>query len=390
MYKRILNNVLSELDGASCFIFGPRQTGKSTILKDRKADLYIDLLSHENFLKYSNDPDILWREIKQLPKQKQEVIIDGEQKVPAILDVVHRAIEDFKHIHFLLSGSSMRKIRRGAANLLGGRAINLNLFSLTHEELADDFNLEEVLEYGSLPQISSLLAENNKLLAAEMLNSYVATYLLDEIKAEAIVRSLASFQSFLRVAASQYAKEINFSAIASNSRLPQSSINNYYSILEDTLIGFFLEPYTRSIRTRLSKRKKFYFYDNGVARAILGLEGSIASPEERGNLFEQWLIAEAQRINSYYRKKLTFNFWRTSSGAEVDLLISRANKILLAIEIKSDKNIAKRDCSGLFSFHRENPKVPCYICAPVDQEQSLEKNIELITPQTLTTMIKQA
>jgi uncharacterized protein len=387
MYARTLGSQLPT--AASCLILGPRQTGKSTLIETLPCLLAIDLLSAATFLKYNHNPDLLFAEVSSLPAGVQgNVWIDEIQKVPALLDVVHRCIERFPAVHFILTGSSARKLRRGAANLLGGRAVSFALHPLTCVELGGDFQLERVLQYGSLPRIYSLLVEHNEALAQELLRSYVTTYLNEEIKSEAIARRLDSFQSFLEVAVSQFAEEVNLSTLAVESRVSQPTVRNYYSILEDTLIGFFLPPYTRSIRKRLSKRSKFYVFDNGVTRAMLGLVSVPISPIERGRLFEQWIMQEVRRVNDYFRKDLKMYFWRTHNGAEVDLLLTRGREILIAVECKSGAALARQDFSGLRSFSEEHPTVPVYLCAPVDLDREAERSVRVIRPQTLFDLIK--
>ena len=355
MYARILGTQLPT--DASCLILGPRQTGKSTLVGTLPCLITIDLLSAVTFLKYNHNPDLLFAEVSSLPAGAQgRVWIDEIQKVPALLDVVHRCIERFPTVHFILTGSSARKLRRGAANLLGGRAVSFSLHPLAIAELGGDFQLERVLQYGSLPRVYSLLVEQNEALAQELLRSYVTTYLNEEIKSEAIARRLDSFQSFLEVAVSQFAEEVNLSTLAAESRVSQPTVRNYYSILEDTLIGFFLPPYTRSVRKRLSKRHKFYVFDNGVTRALLGLVAVPISPIERGRLFEQWIMQEVRRVNDYFRKDLKMYFWRTHNGAEVDLLLTRGREILLAVECKSRSEMTRQDFSGLRSFSEEHPR----------------------------------
>ena len=387
MYSRTLSTQIPEK--ASCLLLGPRQTGKSTLIGQLESLFAIDLLSITTFLKYNQNPDLLFEEISALPSHSHgRIWIDEIQKIPALLDTVHRCIERFPKIRFVLTGSSARKLKRGAANLLGGRAVSLHLYPLTTEELGKDFELERVLRYGSLPRIYSLLKEKNERLVQDLLRSYVDTYLSEEIKSEALTRRLDSFQSFLEIAVSQFAEQINFSALAAESHVSQPTIKNYYSILEDTLIGFFLPPYTRSVRKRLSKRHKFYLFDNGITRAILGSVSSPVSSIERGRLFEQWIVQEVRRLNDYYRKDLKMYFWRTNNGAEVDLLLTRGREILLAVECKSTPTITRQDFSGLRSFTEEHRKVRALICAPVDRDRKVEDSIQIVRPQTLFEIVK--
>lgn len=369
MYNRILSSYFPK---GSFFLFGPRQVGKSTLIEELPQVFTLNLLDPAKQLEYSKDPNLLHRELSQLPSQKTGsnwIVIDEIQRVPALLDVVQMMMRQFS---FVLSGSSARKLKRGAANLLGGRAVVRTLHPLTYAELGNDFALNKVLEYGTLPKIYSTLLEGNESYAQDLLKSYVVTYLSEEIKAEALVRNLQGFQSFLDVAAAQFGEQVNFKKMERDCKVAYTTIRDYYSILEDTLIGFFLPPYLKSKRKRMSHAPKFYFFDNGVARAILGIHRMSASPFERGRLLEQWFIQELMRINAYFQKEWVFSFWRTSHGAEVDLLVERGRELLFAIEIKSSRTISSADLSGIGSLRQSFPKLPCFVAAMVDSPQKLE------------------
>ncbi len=385
MYARF-PEIHSSLKG-NCFLFGPRQCGKTTILKELEHIRYLDLLSTDEFLKYNQRPGFLFSEVAALPNKTGRIIIDEIQKVPRLLDEVQRCLDKFPNIEFILSGSSARKLKRGGANLLGGRAVNLSLYPLSILELGSDFSLDSVLAFGSLPKISTLISENNISYVKRLLRAYVSIYLAEEIKAEALVRKLDSFQRFLEVSAGQFAQEINLSDLSDQTLVSLNSVKNYYSILEDTLLGFFLYPYSKSIRTQLTKTPKFYFFDNGVTRAIQGTINIEIGNIERGFLFEQFMIQEAIKINSYFQKDLKLNFWKTSQGAEVDLVISRGAKLLLAIEFKASKFPSKRHLSGLKSFKREHPKVNTVLCAPIDQELLLDDEFRVLPPKHILSLL---
>ncbi len=375
MFKRILENNLPQ---SSFFLFGPRQVGKSTLLKKQRLDLAIDLLDPELQLAYNKNPNLLRQQIADLTSPT-DVLIDEIQRVPRLLDVIHAIMEEIPEMRFILCGSSARKLRHGASNLLGGRALYRTMHPLTLEELAESFDLSSVLSYGSLPKIYSFLRQS-KAEAQDLLRAYVITYLKEEIKAEALVRSLHSFQNFLDVAVAQYAEQVNFSAIARDCQVALSTVREYYSILEDTLIGYFLFPYLRSERKRMSRQPKFYFFDNGVTRALLGTLKDPPTPVERGRLFEQWVVQEVFRFNEYHQKDWKLSFWRTSHGAEVDLLIGRGLKLLYAIECKFKPQISASDLSGLKSFHEAHPDVPCFIVAPVKKAFRLSF-VRVISPE---------
>jgi len=365
MFERYLQGRLPK---TSFFLFGPRQVGKSTLLHKQKPHLIIDLLDPELQLSYNKNPNLLRQQIDDLsPNFKAKILIDEIQRVPKLLDIVHALMEQRPNLQFILCGSSARKLRHGASNLLGGRALFRTMHPLTLDELSDDFNLQLILAYGSLPKIYSILKQKKTKEAQDFLRAYAITYLREEIKAEALVRNLQGFQNFLDIAVAQYAEQINFSAVSRDCQVALSTVREYYSILEDTLIGFFLYPYLKSQRKRMSHQPKFYFFDNGVTRALLGTLQDPPNTSEQGRLFEQWILQEIIRLNEYHQKDWRLSFWRTSHGAEVDLLISRGTKLLYAIECKFSNQPSSSDLSGLRSFHENHAEVPCYIVAPVNQ-----------------------
>jgi uncharacterized protein len=385
MYKRIIAENLKK-SALSSFLLGPRQCGKTTILKDLKHNIYIDLLKTAQFVKYNKDASVFSKEVTAVSESISLVIIDEIQRVPSLLNEVQSLTDTFGHIKFILSGSSARKLRRGGANLLGGRFQDLGIYPLTIGELERDFNLDVSLRYGSLPRISTLIAKGDSSSAEQLLRSYVSTYLTEEIRSEALVRQLDNFQRFLEVSAWQYAKEVNLSMLSDQAQVSLPSVKNYYGILEDTLIGFFLYPYSLSIRKQLSRTPKFYFFDNGVVRAIQGLVSVEPGFQEKGLLFEQYMIQEVLRINKYYQKDLKLNFWKTIHGAEVDLVLSRGNKIIFAVEFKSTPFPALRDLSGLRSFAEEYPNVKKVLCAPVERQMMLD-SVKVVPPEDLCKMI---
>ncbi len=369
MFERTLQNRLPE---TSFFLFGPRQVGKSTLLHNEKLRLIIDLLDPELQLSYNKTPNLLRQQIDDLDSDgRDKILIDEIQRVPKLLDIVHALMEQRPDLQFILCGSSARKLRHGASNLLGGRALYRTMHPLTLDELSSDFNLQWVLSYGSLPKIYSILKQNKTKEAQDFLRAYVVTYLREEIKAEALVRNLQGFQNFLDIAVAQYSEQVNFSAVSRDCQVALSTVKEYYSILEDTLIGFFLYPYLKSERKRMSHQPKFYFFDNGITRALLGSLQDPPTLLEQGRLFEQWILQEIVRLNEYYQKDWKLSFWRTSHGAEVDLLISRGTRLLYAIECKFKRQPSSSDLSGLRSFHENHPEVPCFVVSPVKQSYRL-------------------
>lgn len=367
MFHRTLDGRLPD---HTHFLFGPRQVGKSTLLKTRAAIFALDLLDPATQLAYTKDPNLLERELALLPK-KGLVILDEIQRVPQLLDVIQTLMERYPQLVFVMSGSSARKLRHGAANLLGGRALYRAMHPLTCDELGDRFRLDRVLSYGSLPRIYTELLERHDDLARDLLRTYVVTYLREEVQAEALVRNLQGFQRFLDIAAAQFAQQVNFTDVGRDCGVAYATVREYYTILEDTLMGIVLPPYLRSERKRMSHSPKFYFFDNGVVRALLGTLTAPPTPLEGGWLFEQWIVQELVRINDYHQKDWRLAFWRTGHGAEVDLVVERGKTILYAIECKYKRTLSTADLSGIRAFQETHPKVPCYVVAPIERAQRL-------------------
>jgi predicted AAA+ superfamily ATPase len=330
----------------------------------------VDLLLSDNFLAYSKNPSLFRREALEKLKQEQveTIFIDEIQRVPLLLNEIHFLIEKYPHCRFILTGSSARKLRRSGVNLLAGRALQRYLFPFVYEEIRDNFNLDEALLYGTLPPLYGLGREEK----TDILQAYVHTYLETEIQSEGIARNLGGFSRFLDIAASQFGELVNYTAIGRECALPTRTVQSYYEILEDTLIGFRLEPYRKSVRKRLRAHPKFYFFDTGIVNAInRTLTGHIA-PHVRGRLFEHFVVLETYRKRKYERSEAGLYFWRTSHGAEVDLLIEKHGEIRAAIEIKSSPHVSGADLSGLKSFRLENPTVPCFLVSTVTNAYELQ------------------
>ncbi len=286
------------------------------------------------------------------------IVIDEIQKIPKLLDVVHQGIETHK-IKFGITGSSARKLRRGTSNLLGGRASEFHLHPITHVEIGNDFNLLAYLCWGGLPEIFSLDQQEKE----RALYSYVSTYLKEEILVEQIIRKIEPFRKFLEVAAQMNGKVLNYSKISRDSGVEEKSVARYYQILDDTLIGFFLEPYHHSIRKRQSQKAKFYFFDCGVTRALqntLPLELS-EQTIAFGDLFEQFIILEFIRLNDYYETRYKFSYLLTKDGVEIDLIVERPGKAAALVEIKSTSTNREEDMVNLKSISNEFKKADCYV-----------------------------
>lgn len=324
----------------SFFLFGGRATGKSTLIRDRYASRMasFNLLEDEILRRYLRSADRLRDDIKALGKKPEWIFIDEIQKAPRLLDVVHDLIEK-ERLKFILTGSSARKLRRQSANLLAGRAFVYNLFPLTARELGDAFDLNEVLNWGSLPHIFSL-REGRRGDRVEYLRAYAQTYLKEEILQEQLVRNGAAFQDFLEISSQENGKALNYSKIARDIGVDVKTIQNFFAILEDTLVAFRLPAFHRSVRKTQLQHPKFYLFDLGVKRAM---ERSLDQPiQERtsafGTAFEHFIICEVLRLNEYSRADYRLSHYQTSQGAEVDLVLSKA-RTLFAVEIKSSDRV---------------------------------------------------
>jgi predicted AAA+ superfamily ATPase len=345
----------------SFFLFGPRGTGKSTLIElwmenlRRKAKVTIqaiDLLDPRTEARYSLDPGLLKQEIEATPAGSQLwVVIDEVQKVPDLLDIAHWAIHKKKAL-FCLTGSSARKLKRGAANLLAGRAFDLRLHPLTSRELGADFQLEQSLRFGSLPGLFSIQKDSDK---ERFLDSYIQTYLREEIQLEQIVRNVTRFRRFLSFAGQMNTKVLNFSKISDISGVDDKSVNRYFEILEDTLVGLLLEPFDRSIRARQSQKPKFYLFDTGVACQMREDFSGRLSPSTSlfGDLFEQWVILECHRLRDYLETRDQFLYLRTKDDSEIDLIIERRGIAPMLIEIKSSTRITDSDLRHLKSLSKD-------------------------------------
>ena len=256
-------------------------------------------------------------------------------------------------MRFILTGSSARKLRRGGANLLAGRAATRRLHPFVATELGDKFDLDRALRLGSLPPVATASEAD----ARDLLKGYAETYLREEVQAEALVRNLGGFSRFLDVAAAQSGDILNYGAVGRDAGLATRTVQEYFQILEDTLLGLRLEPWARSPRARLVAHPRFYFFDTGVLNALCRRLGAEVDPVLRGRLFEHFVVLDCARLLDYGDGETRLYFWRTNHGAEVDLLFERHGRLRLAVEIKSKSKIAGADMSGLRAFSEQHPGV---------------------------------
>jgi uncharacterized protein len=361
---KIFNRTCKPLQSNSFFLFGARGVGKTSLLRNYLASQNvreINLLDKFVEDKYSRNPDQLMQEVEVAPLAYDWIIIDEIQKVPKLLDVVHNILENprFPPPKFALSGSSARKLRKGAANLLAGRAFVFNLYPLTHFEMGDRFDLEFTLNWGSLPRVLSLPDDISR---QEFLRAYVITYLKEEIWAEHLVDDLDPFRNFVEVAAQTNGTIVNFAKIAADVGINEKTAKRYFEILEDTLLGFFLESFNRSVRKRQIVSPKFYLFDIGVTRSLARLlsQNVVAPSSPFGLAFEHFIIAECYRINDYKRLDFRFSFFKTKDGAEIDLIIERPGKPLALIEIKSSENPRDDSVGHLVRLRKEFEPCECY------------------------------
>jgi predicted AAA+ superfamily ATPase len=382
MYHRIINILKTK----SFLLLGARGTGKSRLIYDefhQKALLWIDLLKDSDFITYSKNPELLFSQVQELIRKVTSercwIVIDEVQRVPKLLNEVHRILEHpatHGKIFFSLTGSSARKLKRGAANLLAGRALINNLYPLTFLELGDDFRLDDVLNWGSLPLVYSEADSTTK---AEILLSYFATYLREEIREEQIIRQLDPFTRFLEVAAQASGQIVNFAQIALDCQVDAKAVSRYFQILEDTLLGFFLPGYHRSVRKQQSKSPRFYFFDLGVQRAIRGALTVPVTPQTYGygNLFEQFIILEVFRLNAYSRRQYKLSYIRSKDGAEIDLIIERPGQTTILLEIKSATVASPNHAKYLKAFREDFE--PCEAWAiSQDEKDRIEDGIRFL------------
>ncbi|SRR5579883_1771859 len=338
-------NLPQLLEKKSFFLLGPRATGKSFLVKEQlgKQAIIFNLLRSDLYLKLTASPWELEAMIEAalLGQHYDYIVIDEIQKVPHLLDEVHRLIEERK-LRFLLTGSSARKLKYGHANLLAGRAWTANLYPLSYSEIPQ-FNLERYLRFGGLPAV---YASKEPI---EELNAYVQTYLYEEIQAESLVRKLPQFSRFLTVAALANGQMLNFAQIASDSGVPASTVREYYAILEDTLIGFMLTPWTKSTKRKAISTAKFYLFDTGVCHTLAQTKVLDRNSDLYGRSFEHWIGLELKSYLSYRRLNESLHYWRDVHQHEVDFIIDDR----IAIEVKAAKKITPRDLKTLSSLEEE-------------------------------------
>lgn len=358
----------------SFFLFGPRQTGKTTLLRkvyETTSVMCYDLLKTDTYMRLSARPMVLREEVLNRPSSITHVVVDEIQKIPVLLDEVHYLMESANAPIFILTGSSARKLKRAGANMLGGRAWTIHLHPMTYLEIKEQFFLNRALRFGTLPKV--WLSDDDT--ANQLLRSYVETYLKEEIEAEALVRSAGNFIRFLYQAGHESGHILNYTTVARDVGTSSKTVKEYFQILEDTLIGRFLLAYAKSKRRRLATHLKFYLFDTGVQRALTKRLNVPIEPgsSDYGDAFEHFIINECWRLNDYFNLDLEFSFYRTEHGAEVDLIIETPRGQCFAIEIKSTDQPRMADVrSGLESFKEIRPHAHLMCVCTVPHRRNIE------------------
>lgn len=350
MYKRLLTTPLKERK--SFFLFGPRGTGKTTLLKNLFPNvLFVNLLQSEYYNRLSSDPGLIQKMIP--PQYTDWIIIDEIQRIPELLNEVHDLIETKKHV-FILTGSSARKLRRKGVNLLAGRALTYYLHPLTAIEQEETFNVIESLRLGHLP------ARFNEHHPQKYLKDYVQTYIREEVLQEGITRNIGHFSRFLEIASFSQGNVVNISEIAREAKIKRSLAENYFSILEDLLIGVMLPVFTRKAKRKLIGHQKFYYFDVGVFRAIRPTGPLDSDAEIDGPALETLVFQEIRAINDYLETDYQLYFWRTKNGLEIDFVLYGPNG-LIAIEVKRSSHVHSKNLRGLKEFKKDYPPAKCYL-----------------------------
>lgn len=351
--------------GQSAFLWGARKTGKSSFLKQHFPEsIYYDFLLTEEVHKFSAKPSVFRQELEAMPaeKLKYPVIVDEIQKVPELLNEVHWLIEN-KKVGFILCGSSARKLRRGAANLLGGRAWRFNFYPLIYQEIPD-FDLLKALNNGLIPShyLSSQPHRN--------LRAYVSDYIAEEVQAEGLVRNLPAFARFIDIVGFTNGEMLNYANIARDCGVNAKTVKEYYQILEDTLVGYLIYPYVKKVkRDIIQSTPRFYLFEVGVAnylaqRNIVGLKGS-----EAGKAFEHYILMEIKAYLGLNELDLPINYWRSKSGLEVDFVLNQGQT---AIEVKISEDPHLGDLKGLRAFCEEHRPAHALVVCQVDRPRKVE------------------
>jgi uncharacterized protein len=363
MYPRLL-----QPPRQSFFLFGPRGVGKTVWLHQQfPTALFFDLLDHQAYTQLLARPERLGEQIPQ--GHKDWVVLDEIQRVPELLNEVHRLIESRK-LRFVLTGSSARKLRRRGVNLLAGRAVTRHMHPLTALELGKDFDLQRTLRYGCLPLASTSEDPN------DYLKSYAATYLREEVQQEGFARNIGAFGHFLEVASFSQGSVLNMAAVARECAVSGKVVEDYFSILEDLLIAVRLPVFSKRAKRRLVAHPKFYYFDSGVFQAIRP-RGPLDAPDQiHGPALETLFLEQARALNDYKRLEYRLHYWRTASGDEVDFVLY-GERGLRAFEVKMSHNARPDDLRSLLRFRADFPQAKTHLLY-LGQRRWHDRGIEVL------------
>jgi uncharacterized protein len=360
MYIHRALNLKTLLKKKSFFLFGPRATGKTTLIRHQLKDqaMIVNLLRSDVYLRLSAKPHDLETMIP-LDAKNKFIVLDEVQRVPMLLNEVHHLIEE-RNLTFLLTGSSARRLKKQDVNLLGGRAWEAQLFPLTFHEIPD-FNLTRYLQVGGLPVV--YLSED----PYEELIAYINTYLKEEIQSESLVRKLPAFLRFLKFSALTSGKVLNFTSIANDASVPTNTVREYYHILEDTFIGFLVPAWTKSVKRKPTSLSKFYFFDLGARNTLCEIKSLPPASDLYGQAFEHFIALELRAYISYQRLHVPLSYWATKHGQEVDFIVGDE----LAIEVKTTNKVSDKHLTGLKLLQEENI---CQLYFLISQDP-IERNV---------------
>jgi predicted AAA+ superfamily ATPase len=377
MYQRLLQPPVSK---QSYFLFGPRGTGKTIWVKSFYPQaLYLDLLESGLYTDLLAQPNRLEELIP--PRFEDWIVIDEIQRVPQLLNEVHRLIEN-KRFHFILTGSSARSLRKQGANLLGGRARMERMHPLTAVELGNSFELAKAVQWGLMPVIWNSSDPSDL-----YLEGYVEVYLQQEVAQEGIVRQLGDFARFLKIASLSQGQPINITNIAREVALPRDRVSGYFQIVEDLLIAVQVPPFMRRSTRRLVMHPKFYFFDAGLYRTLRPSGPLDTGAETDGVALETLLLQNIRAINDSLHLNYDLYFWRTASGLEVDFILY-GPKGLHAIEVKRSRSLSGKDLNGLKAFKTEYPEATCWIAFGGERRQYSDEITAVPFGEFLTSLTK--
>ena len=362
----------------SFFLFGARATGKTTLLENsvqKTSTLSFNLLDKRLLHQFLDTPEAFLFALNSAEPHIQTIVIDEVQRAPQLLDVVQQQMGS-KRFQFILTGSSARKLKRGHANLLGGRALQRVLWPLTCLEMASIQNCENVkMNWGGLPLVALAKDDEER---KELLRAYEDNYLAEEIVAEQLVRNLTPFRRFLAVAAQMSGKLINLTRIGADLGVSHNTVGTYFDILEDTLLGFRLEPFHHSARKKLRMTPKFYLFDTGVAKHLnRGAQADyISGTSAYGDAFEHMVVLEVKAFCSYFKPGWQLGFVQTESGNEVDLVIDKGLGDPILIEIKSTDNVNTVSLGNEFRLMKDLRSQDCYVLSRDPVKKKFENGVK--------------